>query len=48
MTRFLAVELSKNHFFNIEAARRDLGYRPVINTKKGLNQLVEHLNKTGL
>lgn len=47
MTRFLAVELAKNHFFNIDAARRDLGYEPAINIETGLNQLVEHLNKTG-
>ena len=48
MTRFLAVELAKNHFFNINAARRDLGYEPAINIETGLNQLVEHLNKAGL
>ena len=48
MTRFLAVELAKNHFFNIDAARRDLGYEPAINIETGLNQLVEHLNKAGL
>ncbi len=46
MTRFLAVELAKNHFFNIAAARRDLGYEPAINIETGLNQLVEYLNKT--
>ncbi len=48
MTRFLAVELAKNHFFNIDAARRELGYEPAINIETGLNQLVEHLNKAGL
>jgi len=48
MTRFLAVELAKNHFFKIDAARRDLGYEPAINIETGLNQLVEHLNKTGV
>lgn len=28
MTRFVAVELAKSHWFSIEAARRELGYRP--------------------
>jgi nucleoside-diphosphate-sugar epimerase len=28
MTRFVAIELAKNHWFSIEAARRELGYRP--------------------
>lgn len=29
MTRFVAVELSKSHWFDISAARADLGYAPV-------------------
>jgi nucleoside-diphosphate-sugar epimerase len=28
MTRFVATELSKSHWFSIEAARKELGYRP--------------------
>jgi nucleoside-diphosphate-sugar epimerase len=28
MTRFVATELAKDHWFDISAARRDLGYRP--------------------
>jgi 2-alkyl-3-oxoalkanoate reductase len=28
MTRFVATELAKDHWFSIAAARRDLGYRP--------------------
>lgn len=28
MTRFVSVELSKSHWFSIEAARRDFGYHP--------------------
>lgn len=28
MTRFVAVELAKSHWFSIEAARRELGYAP--------------------
>jgi nucleoside-diphosphate-sugar epimerase len=30
MTRFVAVELAKDHWFDQSAARRDLGYRPPV------------------
>lgn len=42
MTRFVAVELAKDHWFNIEAARRDLGYRITINPTRGLDDFVAH------
>ncbi len=42
MTRFLAVELAKDHFFNIAAARRDLGYEPGVATAAGVEELVAH------
>jgi nucleoside-diphosphate-sugar epimerase len=41
MTRFLARELSTAHWFNIDAARRDLGYAPTVTTEEGLVQLAE-------
>ena len=37
MTRFVAVELAKDHYFNINAARRDLGYEP----KTGMAEALE-------
>jgi 2-alkyl-3-oxoalkanoate reductase len=40
MTRFLAMELSKDHYFNITAAKRDLGYHPKISTEEGVRDLV--------
>ncbi len=43
MTRFVARELSTAHWFNLEAARRDLGYRPAISTAEGLQRLAEWL-----
>ena len=43
MTRFLAQELSLSHWFNISAAKRDLGYTPKISTEKGLEQLKKWL-----
>ena len=39
MTRFLAHQLSTAHWFNIDAARRDLGYRPAVSIDEGLRRL---------
>ena len=35
LTRFLARELSTAHWFNIAAARRDLGYEPTVSLRRG-------------
>lgn len=43
MTRFVAAELAKDHWFSIEAARRELGYAPRIGMKEGTEQLVTQL-----
>jgi nucleoside-diphosphate-sugar epimerase len=39
MTRFLAQELSHDHWFDISAARQDLNYSPLVSTKDGLEIL---------
>ena len=39
MTRFMARELATSHWFNIAAAKRDLGYYPVVSTQEGLRRL---------
>jgi nucleoside-diphosphate-sugar epimerase len=39
MTRFVAAELAKDHWFNITAARRDLGYTPGVSMAEGMAQL---------
>ncbi len=39
MTRFLVQQLSTSHWYNIEAARRDLGYRPTVSIDEGLRRL---------
>jgi 2-alkyl-3-oxoalkanoate reductase len=39
MTRFLAVQLGTSHWFDISAARRDLGYQPAVSTEEGLRRL---------
>jgi nucleoside-diphosphate-sugar epimerase len=43
MTRFLARQLSTAHWFDISAARRDLGYSPAVSTEEGLRRLAESL-----
>lgn len=41
MTRFVAVELAKSHYFNISAAKRDLDYTPIISTGEALQRTIE-------
>lgn len=43
MTRFIAAELAKDHWFNLAAARRDLGYTPRITMAAGTAELVTSL-----
>jgi len=45
MTRFLAEQLAKSHYFSIENARKDLGYQPVISTTEGLRRTVQWLKE---
>ena len=45
MTRFLAEELSIAHWFNIHAAREELGYKPCVSTDEGLERLRQWLKK---
>jgi nucleoside-diphosphate-sugar epimerase len=39
MTRFVANELAKSHWFDISAAQNDLGYIPRVSTEDGLKRL---------
>lgn len=48
MTRFVAKELATSHWFDISAAKRDLGYMPAISIEKGLEQLRVWLERNGL
>jgi nucleoside-diphosphate-sugar epimerase len=43
MTRFIAAELARDHWFDLTAARRDLGYAPRVTMAAGTAELVAHL-----
>ncbi len=47
MTRFLAKELSTAHWFDLTAARRDLGYEPKVTVEEGLRRLSQWLETSG-
>jgi 2-alkyl-3-oxoalkanoate reductase len=44
MTRFLADAVAKSHWFDIGAAKQDLGYSPLISTEEGLQRLAAWLD----
>ena len=46
MTRFLAEELAKAHWFDISASRKDLGYHPRVSTQEGLKRLEKWLSES--
>lgn len=39
MTRFLAAQLARSHYFDISAAKRDFGYSPIKSTEEGMREL---------
>jgi nucleoside-diphosphate-sugar epimerase len=43
VTRFVAAELAKDHWFDPGAARRDLGYEPSLSMAAGTARLLAHL-----
>ena len=40
ITRFVASELAKDHWFDISAAKRDLSYKPRVSMKRGMEALL--------
>ncbi len=48
MTRFIADELATSHWFDISAAKRDLGYVPAVSTEEGLGRLGDWLSSRPL
>jgi nucleoside-diphosphate-sugar epimerase len=45
MTRFLAAQLAKHHYFDIHRARNDFGYSPQISSAEGMQRLAEELSQ---
>jgi len=43
MTRFLAEQLAKSHYFSIACAQNDLGYTPAVSTEDGLQLTINWL-----
>lgn len=48
MTRFVAKEMATDHWFDISAARRDLGYAPKVTMAAGTEELIEHMKRSPL
>ena len=45
MTRFLAAQLAKHHYYDISAAKRDFNYRPVVSNSEGMARLGEWIKQ---
>jgi nucleoside-diphosphate-sugar epimerase len=43
MTRFLAAQLAKSHYFDISRAKRDFGYSPAVSIDEGMKRLGANL-----
>jgi nucleoside-diphosphate-sugar epimerase len=43
MTRFLAEQLAKSHYFSHDRARHDLGYFPIVPIEEGMDKLIHWL-----
>lgn len=48
MTRFVARQLSTSHYFDISAAKRDLGYQALVSIDEGMEQLKTSLQQSRL
>jgi len=46
MTRFLASQLAKSHYFNISNAKNDFGYRPIVSQEEGINRLIRFMKSS--
>ncbi len=48
MTRFTAMQLGEDHWFNVSAAKDQLGYRPVMDNETGVRNLIEYCKAAGV
>jgi 2-alkyl-3-oxoalkanoate reductase len=44
MTRFLASQLAKSHYYNISRAKNDFGYMPIVSHEEGMKRLIHSLS----
>lgn len=47
MTRFLAEQLAKSHYFSISNIKKDLGYSPIVSDSEGMDALIKWIGKHG-
>lgn len=47
MTRFLAEQLAKSHYFSIDKAKQDFGYTPRVDTREGMERMLHFFNRKG-
>lgn len=47
ITRFVAVELAKDHYFDLNAARQELGFSPAFTLKAALAETISDLQQRG-
>lgn len=47
LTRFVALELAKDHYFDISAAKRELGFQPDISMREALEWTIQDLKARG-
>ena len=47
MTRFIAVELAKDHYYDIAAAKKDFNYRPTVGMNQAVSKTIEDLKDRG-
>lgn len=45
ITRFVATELSHDHWFDISALKKDLGYAPIVSDAEGVRRLLENYSR---
>ena len=48
MTRFVAEQMAKSHWFSVDKARNILKWQPEISTAEGMQRMVEWIKDTGL
>ncbi len=47
ITLYFVLLMARDHYFDISAARRDLGYHPAIGIEEGLEKLRQHYRESG-